>query len=57
MSGATLFHFVLGAVLLIPGAWLVTRGRLVLGWVLTVLGTAIGLMGVVVPLVHGHLHH
>jgi hypothetical protein len=57
MSNATLLHLVLGALLLIPGVWFLIRGRLALGWMLSILGSAIGIMGIVVPVVHRHLHH
>ena len=52
-----LFHLVLGAALLIPGGWFLRRGRSLLGWTLAILGTFIGLMGVIAPSVHHYLHH
>ena len=57
MNSAMTLHFVLAAALVAPGIWLVTRGRLVLGWVLSILGAATGLMGIFVPILHQHLHH
>jgi hypothetical protein len=52
-----LFHLVLGAALLIPGGWFLRQGRTLLGWTLAILGTSIGLMGVIAPSVHRYLHH
>lgn len=57
MDHLTLLHFVLGAALLAPGGWCLRHGKTLLGWTLTVLGGAIGLMGVLAPTVHHHLHH
>jgi hypothetical protein len=57
MNGAIAFHVVLGVVLLAPGVWLVTRGRLIPGWMLSILGAVIGLMGIFVPALHRYLHH
>jgi len=57
MTGPTLFHFALGAALLIPGAWFLRHQKIVLGWTLAVLGTIIGLMGVLAPAMHRYLHH
>jgi hypothetical protein len=57
MNGAIAFHLVLGVALLAPGVWLVTRGRLLLGWMLSIVGAAIGLMGIVAPALHRYLHH
>jgi len=52
-----LFHLVFGAALLLAGVWFLRHRRVVLGWTLAVLGTAIALMGVMVPTVHRYLHH
>ena len=57
MNSAIAFHVVLGVVLLAPGVWLVTRGRLILGWMLSILGAVIGLIGIFVPALHRYLHH
>lgn len=57
MTGPLLFHLVLGAALLLAGVWFLRHRRMVLGWTLAVLGTAIALMGVMVPTVHRYLHH
>ena len=57
MSGPTLLHLVLGILILIPGIWFLARGRLVLGWMLSVLGAAFAFMGIVIPTVHRYLHH
>ena len=57
MHSAILFHLVVGVALLVPGVWFLTHGRLVLGWMLSIVGSAIGLMGIVVPMLHRHLHH
>ena len=57
MSGPTLLHLVLGVLILIPGVCFLMRGRLVLGWMLSVLGAAFAIMGIVIPTVHRYLHH
>jgi hypothetical protein len=57
MSGALLFHLVLGLAILAIGVWLLRRRRRALGWTMTGLGVAFAVAGFVIRAVHQHLHH